>query len=210
MERHDLSLCLLQRIETGRSTGCFKYANVAGAAWPDPAGERRYDGRKWEARMKNKLELSLLLTALITLGGCATGNQPYSYFGGGGYSDVQLSETVFKVTVVANGYTSADRATNLALLRASELALEHGFKFFVIVAEANNSSSGSYTTPTYTNVQAGAYGATAQTYGGQTYNFTFPSPSITISCFVEKPVLQTAIYDASISSQSLKKQLGVK
>ena len=68
MERHALSLCLLQRIETGRPTGCFKCTNVAEAAWPDPAGERRYDGRKWEAAAMNRSLTSALLAVTLTLG----------------------------------------------------------------------------------------------------------------------------------------------
>lgn len=161
--------------------------------------------------MKNNL---LWLLCSLLLAGCATGHQPYSYFGGGGYRDVQLAENTFKVTVEANGYTSNSRATDLALLRSAELALQNGFKYFVIAGASNDSYSATYTTPTTTNVNVTGHGnttyGTAQTYGGQAYAFSFPTPSMTIICFKEKPSFQATIYDAEIVSNSLRSQLGVR
>lgn len=163
-----------------------------------------------ERHMKNKL-IGLLC---LFIASCATQYQPYSYFGGGGYREVKLAENVFKVTVEANGYTSSSKATDLALLRSADLAIEHGFKYFVIGATSDDSYSSSYTTPTTANVNFTSYGntvnGTAQTYGGQTYNFHFPTPSITITCFKEKPTFQTTIYDAETVSKSLRARLGVK
>ena len=161
--------------------------------------------------MKNKL---IGLFCCLFLASCATSYQPYSYFGGGGYRDVQLAENVFKVTVEANGYTSSSKATDLALLRSADLAIQHGFKYFVIGATSDDSYSSSYRTPTTTNVNVTSYGNTAsgtvQSYGGQTYTFHFPTPSMTITCFKEKPLFQTTVYDAEIVSKSLKAQFGVQ
>ena len=161
--------------------------------------------------MKNKL---IGLFCCLFLASCATSYQPYSYFGGGGYRNVQLAENVFKVTVEANGYTSSSKATDLALLRSADLAIQHGFKYFVIGATSDNSYSSSYRTPTTTNVNVTSYGNTAsgtvQSYGGQTYTFHFPTPSMTITCFKEKPLFQTTVYDAEIVFKSLKAQLGVQ
>ncbi|EUJ11125.1 hypothetical protein Meth11DRAFT_1963 [Methylophilaceae bacterium 11] len=161
--------------------------------------------------MKNKLTV---LLCLFLTSGCATRYQPYSYFGGGGYRDVQLAENVFKVTVEANGYTSSSKATDLALLRSADLAIQHGFKYFIIGAMSDDSRSSSYSTPTTTNINVTSYGnaahGTAQTYGGQTYFVHFPAPSMTITCFKEKPTFNTTIYDAELASKSLRAQLGVK
>jgi hypothetical protein len=161
--------------------------------------------------MINKL---IGLFIVLFLVGCATSYRPYSYFGGGGYRDVQLAENVFKVTVEANGYTSNSRATDLALLRSADLTLQHSFRFFIIGATSNDSYSSSYTTPTTTTAQVTSYGntayGTANTYGGQTYTFNFPTPSMTITCFAEKPQFQATIYDAAIVSRSLRAQLGIK
>lgn len=156
----------------------------------------------------------LAAAALALLAGCSTPYQKYSYFGGGGYRDVQLAENVFKVTVEANAYTSGPEATNLALLRSAELTLQHGYRYFVIVAEKDDTYSSSYTGPTTTQFNAQRTGnmitGTAESYGGQTYNFTFPTPSMTITCFKEKPPFQATVYDAEVASKSLKAELGVK
>ena len=161
--------------------------------------------------MRNKLSGSL---SCLFIAGCATAYQPYTYFGGGGYRDIQLAENVFKVTVEANGYTSSSAATDLALLRSADLAIERGFKYFVIGSTSDDSYSSSYTAPTTTNINVSSYGntsrGTAQTTGGQTYMFHFPTPSMTITCFKEKPTFQATIYDAAIVSKSLRAQLGVK
>lgn len=161
--------------------------------------------------MKNKL---IGLSCCLLLASCATSYQPYSYFGGGGYRDVQLAENVFKVTVEANAYTSSSKATDLALLRSADLTIQHGFKYFIIGATSDDTYSSSYTTPTTTNLNITSYGniahGTAQTYGGQTYIFRFPTPSMTITCFKEKPTFEATIYDAEIVSKSLRAQLDVK
>jgi hypothetical protein len=158
-------------------------------------------------------KILFILTAFV-VSGCATTYQPYSYFGGGGYKDVQLGENIFKVTVEANGYTSQSKAADLALLRAAELTAQHDFRYFVVVSVADTSSGMTYQTPTTTNATVStrgntAYG-TAQTYGGQTFFVVFPTPSLTILCFREKPDIVGPAYEASFVSRSLKTQYGIK
>lgn len=155
-----------------------------------------------------------IVALAVLVSACATSYQPYSYFGGGGYKDIQLSENSFKITVEANGYTSKSQASDLALLRAADLTLEKGFKHFVIVGSADESSGMTYTTPTTTtaNVSANKFGATgtAQTYGGQTFYVAFPTPVLTILAFKEKPSISGMVYDATMTSKSLKSQLNIK
>jgi hypothetical protein len=155
---------------------------------------------------------ALTLVALVSA--CSTSYQPYSYLGGGGYKDVQLSENSFRITVEANGYTSKSQAADLALLRAADLTLEKGFKHFVIVDSADQSAGMNYTTPKTTtmNIAGNKYGATgtAQTYGGQTFYIAFPTPVLTILTFKEKPPISGMVYDAEVTSRSLRTQLNVK
>jgi hypothetical protein len=102
----------------------------------------------------------------------------------------------------------------MALLRSADLALGNGFKYFVIGVASEDSRTGSFTMPTTTKVNLTSYGntttGTAQTYGGETFLFSFPAPSLTFTCFVEKPLLQTTIYDASMISKSMRKTYGIK
>lgn len=162
------------------------------------------------------------LSIIILLVGCATTYQPQGF--SGGFSETQLDKNVFTVTFKGNQYTGRDKANDFALLRSAELALEHGFNYFVIVDAQQYSKNSTYTTPTTatTNVNANTYGSAynygnnatynANTYGtatttvsgGQTYNISKPRTSNTIVCFMEKP--QGFAYNAEFLLKSLKKK----
>jgi uncharacterized lipoprotein YajG len=73
-----------------------------------------------------------ILVAALALAGCATPYQPMGATGG--YSELKLNEDTYLVTVAGNGYTSADRAQKIALLRAAELTIQSGFQRFIIVS----------------------------------------------------------------------------
>jgi hypothetical protein len=147
---------------------------------------------------------------LIVLTSCAS---PYQREGfGGGYSDAQLSENVFRVGFRGNGYTSADRASDFALIRAAELTLENGFNYFVVVNENNSVHASSYTTPTTTNSSAYVSGnyvyGNSTTYGGQTFTSYKPRNSVTIACFKNKP--EQFSFDAGYLIHSLKTKYGLE
>lgn len=81
--------------------------------------------------------------------GCATGYQTNSGglfgLGGGGYSETQLSENVWRVHFAGNDDTSEERAGDFTLLRAAELMLQNGYPYFAVAAsdsspEANMST----------------------------------------------------------------------
>jgi hypothetical protein len=59
----------------------------------------------------------------------------------------------------------------MAMLRSADLTLANGFKYFVVGSASDDSRTGSFTTPTTTNVTLTSYGntttGTAQTHGGQ-------------------------------------------
>lgn len=162
--------------------------------------------------MKYLLQIALVL---VLLQGCATNYQSSGF--SGGYSETQLDENVFRVTFSGNGYTSGERASDFALLRSAELALKNGYKYFVIIATDNYTSSSTYTTPTTSNTTAYfhgsgnyAYGnATTTTYGGQTYNIFKPSSTNTIMCFKEKPEGGFS-YNADFVYRNIKAQYGIK
>ena len=155
-----------------------------------------------------------VIACLLLMAGCATAYRPYSFLGGGGWREVQLADNTFKVTFEANGYTSDAEATDMALLRSADLTLANGFKYFVIGVASDDSRAGSFTMPTTTNINLTSYGSTttgtAQTYGGQTFLFSFPTPSFTFTCFTERPAFQSTIYDASLISKSMRKTYGIK
>ncbi len=55
----------------------------------------------------------------------------------GGFSETKLSATSYQVYFRGNGYTSPARVQKFMLRRAAELALENGFRYFVIDAPQN-------------------------------------------------------------------------
>ncbi|GIX25986.1 MAG: hypothetical protein KatS3mg122_3217 [Caldimonas sp.] len=71
------------------------------------------------------------ISLAIFLGGCATTYQPEGF--SGGFSETQLDTNVFRVSFRGNGYTRAERAEELALLRSAELTLKNGFTHFVVI-----------------------------------------------------------------------------
>lgn len=150
------------------------------------------------------------------LTGCATGYHGNSV--SGGFSETQLGENAFRVTFRGNGYTKPERAADLSLLRAAEIALAHGFKYFVVVDAGQGSSLSTYTTPTqsYSTMNAYGYGgqaygnATTTTTGGQTFFVSKPSATNTILCFKEKPETPGLVYDADFLVKSLKQKYAIR
>lgn len=80
--------------------------------------------------MIRNLTAAACLAAVLSLSGCATAYQSEGFTGG--FADVEQSHNSYLVTFAGNGYTSADRATDLAMTRGAELTLMHGYKYMVV------------------------------------------------------------------------------
>ena len=147
----------------------------------------------------------------VCLLGCATPYQPRSFRGG--FSDTQLAPDLFRVYFKGNGHTSMERAQDLVLLRAAELAEEHGFSCFAVVDESSSTSAHAITTEgqSYTSGSAFATGSTATYsghttyYPGQTYVVYKPLSGLVIKCFVVKPE-GVYTFDVAFLKQSLKQK----
>jgi|TARA_B100000315_G_C14218198_1_gene425239 hypothetical protein len=160
-------------------------------------------------------QVALISLVIILLQGCAT---PYQAVGfRGGYSETQLDTNVFKVSFRGNGFTSRERTTDFTLLRSAQLALNNGFKYFAIIDENTYVRHSTYTTPTQSQTTGSVRGygntayvdATTTTTGGHTYNFSKPSSSNTIVCFVEKPQ-NVRSYSAVFIINSIVKKYDLK
>lgn len=92
-----------------------------------------------------RLGPSFALVALL-LTGCAT---PYTSGKSsltGGFYDDRLEHNKYEVTFAANGYTSSERATDLAIMRACELALLDGYNYVIMFdADASMNEDTVYT-----------------------------------------------------------------
>lgn len=158
---------------------------------------------------------AVIVLVAVLLSGCATAYQREGF--GGGYSEMQLGENIFQVSFRGNGYTSWERASDFSLLRSAELALENGFRYFVIVESEKDSKVGAYTTPSTSYTTGSAYGygnyaygsATTSTYGGHTYFISKPRATNTILCFKEKPEVNGLVFDAEFVADAIRRKYGI-
>lgn len=151
----------------------------------------------------------ILVIFMLSLLGCAT---PYQSEGfAGGYSELQLSENVFKVSFHGNNATSVEKVTDYAILRCAEVTKAKGFRYFVIVNEQKYVSESSYRAPTNTSSNSTIIGNTVITStfttGGQTYYFSKPSSENTIVCLNEKP--EGTFYDVTYVIPSIRTKYGI-
>jgi len=123
----------------------------------------------------------LLATACAT----ATPYQPLSYKGG--FSHTQIEKSVFEVRFAGNEKTTGVRAADFALLRSAEVALEHGYDYFVIERKTEASDPVDATRTTST---------------------TSARPSIVnrIVCYEQRPEAAGAVYDARFVRLSIRQK----
>lgn len=140
----------------------------------------------------------LFFLLILPLAGCATGYHPMGYTGG--YSEVQLNTNTWQIEVAANGYTSAQRARKIALMRAADLTLKSGAtKFIILGGGVNNEYAGS-TPVTVSQVGRNVYA----TGGDSIYK---PSGTLVIQIVKKgEPAFENA-FDASLLEQQLRKEL---
>ena len=144
--------------------------------------------------MIKQWRLLALTCAPLLLAACGTSYQPEGFTGG--YSDTQLSDNVFSVTFNGNGYTDPHKAGDFRMLRAADLTLSHGFRYFVVEDSANSS----------TTTFIGSYGG-GSIGGGELY---FPRGTIRISCFAQKGNDNRTYLDASLISRNVRSKYDIK
>jgi hypothetical protein len=140
-----------------------------------------------------------LIALLIIAGlpGCASQYVSKKMFGG--YSDTALAPDVYRISFQGNRYTSTERAQDFAILRAADLTLSHGFRYFAIINQTEGGRSGAYT---YVN---------AQRYGNMVFGdattipLFLPNAGLMIRCFKDRPT-DVFVLDADFVSRSLRQK----
>ncbi len=159
----------------------------------------------------------LTIMLCLSLGGCATGYHGRGFTGG--YSDMKLQDNIYKVTFKGNGYSSMERAGDFVLLRSAELAIENGYKYFIVLETNSYVRTASISTPvtaqTYGTVNTfgntASYSGTTYYSGGETYHIHRPVTNMTIECFQEKPDnVNGMIFDAEQIRVNIKSAYGIK
>lgn len=151
--------------------------------------------------MKRMFFLTLVVAFLQACS--ATPYQKQKDIYSGGYTETQLDENVFRVSFGGNGYTGADRVADFTLLRSADLALQHGYSYFVVI-DANSYSNYSAITMPSTS-----YGNGTPTTGSQTYLVSRPSSTNTIVCFKEKPK-NVFSYNAKFIYKNINEKYDIK
>lgn len=156
------------------------------------------------------------LIAAIALLGCATKYQPTG--AAGGFSETRLSDNTWRVVFRGNPIAKADRTDDLALLRAADLALQHGYSFIKVKGANTTSSTVTSSMPTYTTVQGRAstsgnrtnFRASAYTFGGDDSDEIITS-TLLVTAFKEKVDAGTDdVYDAKYLCESIGKKYEAK
>ena len=127
----------------------------------------------------------VIIPFFLLLVSCATHYKPRGMWGNG-YSHYRVDTEHFVVTFRGNRYTNEEEVKRFALLRASELTLNHGFKYFVVVQEKDLSKA-----------------ATEKTHGeywDRVEEVKYPAIELTIICLLDKKEDQKAIDATSFIS----------
>lgn len=76
----------------------------------------------------------VVLALTLVLAGCSlTPYQPMKSIGG--YDDLKVSSDTWKIRAKVNNSSNISRADDIALLRASEIACQHGYTSFDILSQ---------------------------------------------------------------------------
>ena len=160
---------------------------------------------------------TLLTMMAFWLCSCATPYRPLK--SGTGFSEAQLAADVFQVSFQGNGQISTEDVQDYALLRASQLTLQHGFSYFAVEDITNTSSVRPYTgRQQFHTDYPPNMGLPPPTLGGydqfgagyiveyeQPRLYVRPGTSLRIKCFATKPD-KPFTYDASALERSLKQR----
>lgn len=86
-----------------------------------------------------KVNIVLLSLGLIAAVGCATPYQQSGYRGG--FIETRLAPDIFAISSAGNSFTSPERVSDFALLRAAELTLNNGYNRFTLLNVAKRTLS---------------------------------------------------------------------
>ncbi len=78
-----------------------------------------------------------VLAMFVLSAGCASGYRSGQSSMTGGYASEQEDFNLFSVRYAGNAFVSEQKASDLVLMRAAEVTLEHGFEYLAVIASQN-------------------------------------------------------------------------
>lgn len=148
---------------------------------------------------------TVALTALLVLAGCTT-YKPMGF--AGGFREVQLAQNAYRIETRGNAFASAEKVSEMAVVRAAELAQQRGFRSFIVMdsedyEQQGSAVMGSGTYSSNTAVYGNLFGATAVTSGAYTppptFNYSKPRTSLVVRMFRSgEPGAQNGLESAEV------------
>ncbi len=149
--------------------------------------------------MTKKLAI-IFLVSILFFSGCAT---PIGYYKAkdseGGYSETKMQEGVYSIEFKGNSDTSVQRVLDFAYLRAADLTLKNGYKYFTVSNQKTDRTTTSSSVPETTPLECigqNCYGNRYTTWR----NFTYQAPFtyLMVECHKELPANASGtVFDAS-------------
>ena len=156
------------------------------------------------------MKKTVIFGIALFLTGCAATPTPYQQLktfetgSAGGYTNVKLQDTIYRVTFEGNDHTTQGTTGDFALLRSAQVTIDNGYSYFVILDNQDYVKVGDYTPP-------GDVAKFRKMYQQECYAYNKPETVLTIQCFEGKPGrLPTIIYDAYQVRTNLQEKHAIK
>ncbi|MHC1481680.1 CC0125/CC1285 family lipoprotein [Frateuria aurantia] len=131
----------------------------------------------------------------IAVAGCATAYHPMGYTGG--FSETVLAPDTFKIRFAGNAFTSSEKVSDFALLRAAEKSQELGCNYFGVMSEADGASVEAVTLSSLGWGRHGAWGFS------NSMPVVKPDTALLVKCTREQPP-GADLFDAHFIAQSIR------
>ena len=139
---------------------------------------------------------------LLALAGCATAYQEKGLTGG--FSDTLLAPDMFKIDFTGNGFTSSERASDFAMLRAADISLNLGCSYFAVLTGQDKSiNMGSIGMSSVAWNQNNAWATSS------VFPVMKPDSSLLAKCFKVQPPAPTYTFNARFIEQSIRSKYGI-
>ena len=150
-----------------------------------------------------------IAASVIFLFGCASAAAYEPLCRNGCCDDRQLGVNVFRVTFYGNAHTSRVRLEDMDFLRAAQLTLSHGYRYFVVLQSSEDHHASSVRLPGGATT-AGAWLGVVNTPAAKADESTYPAtasahrPVFTniIECFRAPPSGDVTFFSAAVVAES--------
>ncbi|WP_336948627.1 CC0125/CC1285 family lipoprotein [Acinetobacter junii] len=157
-----------------------------------------------------------LIFATLFISACSTGYKSSGLTGG--FEETELAPGYYRINFRGNAFTSGEKVSQYALLRASELMLERSCNSFEVLNGKDYVNTLYMETPrtSTTNASAYVYGnyatgsATTTSYGGGLQSINKASTTLDVRCVNQEADPSRNIYDSQFLNQKLKKKYRIK